>query len=97
MFGALARSIQRRKEAAIEADERSNARRLDRLEQTIENLEREIENLRKRDAMHYEYQLYVAQYWRDLQFWAVKNNITLPPPLLLTFPEWQAAREGEQK
>lgn len=90
VFGAFARALQRRKDEAIAADERSNARRLDRLEETIESLEQEIAGLRKRDSAHYHYQLYVAEYWRDLQFWAVKNNVTLPPPTLLTFPEWQA-------
>ena len=89
VFGALARAIQRRKEEAVAADERSNARRLDRLEETIETLENEIAGLRKRDNLHYHYQLYVAEYWRDLQFWAAKNNVKLPPPTLLTFPEWQ--------
>lgn len=89
-LGAFSRWVQRRKEEAIAADERSNARRLDRLEETIETLEKEIADLRVRDSSHYQYQLYVAEYWRDIQFWAVKNNIALPPPTLLTFPEWQA-------
>lgn len=90
VLGAFSRWVQRRKKEAVAADERSNARRLDRLEETIETLEKEIADLRTRDSSHYHYQLYVAEYWRDLQFWAVKNNVTLPPPTLLTFPEWQA-------
>ena len=90
VLGMVSRAIDRRKKEAVAADERSNARRLDRLEETIETLEQEIAGLRKRDTAHYQYQLYVAEYWRDLQFWAVKNNVTLPPPTLLTFPEWQA-------
>lgn len=93
VFGALSRAIQRRKEAAVEADERSNALRLDRLEETIKSLEKEITELRKRDNSHYEYQLYVAEYWRDLRFWAVKEKVELPPPALLTFPEWNAIQE----
>lgn len=90
VFGSLARAVQRRKEEAIAADERSNARRLDRLEKTIEALEKEIAELRKRDNSHYEYQLYVAEYWRDLKFWAVRESVELPLPTLLTFPEWSA-------
>ena len=93
VFGAFARALQRRKEEAIAADERSNARRLDRLEDTIESLEREIAKLRERDSSHYKYQLYVAEYWRDLKFWAVKEAVELPPPALLTYPEWKALQE----
>ena len=89
VFGTLSRWLQRRKDEAVAADERSNARRIDRLEQTIESLEKEVRQLRERDTLQYRYQLYVAEYWRDLQFWAVKNNIELPPPTLLTFPEWE--------
>ena len=58
VFGAFARALQRRKDEAIEADERSNARRLDRLEETIET-HREIADaiaahdpLRAQDAMY---------------------------------------------
>ena len=45
VFGSFARALQRRKDEAIAADERSNARRLDRLEDTIETLEQEIAGL----------------------------------------------------
>lgn len=93
VFGAFARTLQRRKDEAIAADERSNARRLDRLEQTIEALEKEITQLRERDSSHYKYQLYVAEYWRDLKFWAVKEAVELPPPTLLTYPEWKTLQE----
>lgn len=94
VFGAFARALQRRKDEAIAADERSNARRLDRLEETIETLEKEITELRERDNSHYKYQLYVAEYWRDLKFWAVKEDVKLPPPTLLTYPEWKALQEN---
>lgn len=94
VFGAFARALQRRKDEAIAADERSNARRLDRLEETIETLEKEITELRERDNSHYKYQLYVAEYWRDLKFWAVKEDVVLPPPTLLTYPEWKALQEN---
>ncbi|MDY5784675.1 hypothetical protein [Corynebacterium sp.] len=89
VFGAVARVIERRKKNVIAADEASTARRLDRLEQTIMALEQEISELRTRDSMHYRYQLYVAEYWRELQFWAVEHNVELPPPTLLAYPDWK--------
>ena len=89
IFGAAARAIQKHKRDAIAEDEASNARRLDRLEETIRLLDKEISALRKTDKIHHEYQLYVASYWRELQFWAVEQNITLPPPPMMTYPEWK--------
>ena len=89
VFGAAARAIQRHKQEAIDGDEASNARRLDRLEETIHRLDEEVESLREKDRIHHEYQLYVASYWRKLQFWAVERDITLPPPPMMTYPEWK--------
>ncbi|MGZ0652253.1 hypothetical protein [Corynebacterium striatum] len=89
IFGKAARAIQQHKEEAIAADEASDARRLDRLEKTIQRLDREVGELRAKDRVHHEYQLYVAGYWRKLQFWAVEKNIELPPPPMMTYPEWK--------
>lgn len=89
IFGAAARAIQRHKQEAIEADKASDARRLDRMEETIQRLDNEVGELREKDKIHHEYQLYVAAYWRKLQFWAVEKNITLPPPPMMTYPEWK--------
>ena len=89
IFGAAARAIQRHKKNAIDEDEASNARRLDRLEETIQLLDGEVERLREKDRIHHEYQLYVASYWRKLQFWAVERGIKLPPPPMMTYPEWK--------
>lgn len=89
IFGAAARSIQRHKQEAIEADKASAARRLDRMEETIQRLDNEVGELRIKDKIHHEYQLYVAAYWRKLQFWAVEKNIELPPPPMMTYPEWK--------
>lgn len=91
IFGAAARAIQRHKQDAIDEDEASNARRLDRLEETIHRLDEEVESLREKDRIHHEYQLYVASYWRKLQFWAVEKDITLPPPPMMTYPEWKVS------
>lgn len=91
VFGAAARAIQRHKQEAIAADEASDARRLDRLEETIQRLDEEVGLLRDKDKIHHEYQLYVAGYWRKLQFWAVEKDITLPPPPMMTYPEWKFA------
>ena len=89
IFGAAARAIQRHKQEAIEADKASAARRLDRMEETIQRLDNEVGELRTKDKIHHEYQLYVAAYWRKLQFWAVEKNIELPPPPMMTYPEWK--------
>ena len=91
LVGAASRAIQRHKQEAIAADEASDARRLDRLEETIQRLDDEVGALREKDKIHHEYQLYVASYWRKLQFWAVEKNITLPPPPMMTYPEWKIA------
>lgn len=91
VFGAAARAIQCHKQEAIAADEASDARRLDRLEETISRLDKEVGQLRSKDRIHHEYQLYVAGYWRKLQFWAVEKDITLPPPPMMTYPEWKIA------
>lgn len=91
IFGMAARAIQRHKQEAIAADEASDARRLDRLEETIGRLDKEVGRLSKRDKIHHEYQLYVAGYWRKLQFWAVEKGVTLPPPSMMTYPEWKIA------
>lgn len=92
VFGAAARAIQRHKQEAIAADEASDARRLDRLEETINRLDKEVGLLRSKDRIHHEYQLYVAGYWRKLQFWAVEKDITLPPPPMMTYPEWKIVK-----
>lgn len=92
VFGAAARAIQRHKQEAIAADEASDARRLDRLEETISRLDKEVGQLRNKDRIHHEYQLYVAGYWRKLQFWAVEKDITLPPPPMMTYPEWKLTK-----
>lgn len=89
LIGTAARAIQRHKQEAIEADKASDARRLDRMEATIQRLDNEIGSLQEKDKIHHEYQLYVAGYWRKLQFWAVEKNITLPPPPMMTYPEWK--------
>lgn len=89
LIGTAARAIQRHKKEAIAADEASDARRLDRLEETIQRLDNEVGELREKDKIHHEYQLYVAAYWRKLQFWAVERDITLPPPPMMTYPEWK--------
>lgn len=95
VFGAAARAIQRHKQEAIAADEASDARRLDRLEETIDRLDEEVGLLRKKDEIHHKYQLYVAGYWRKLQFWAVEKDITLPPPPMLTYPEWKLSEHPD--
>lgn len=92
VFGMAARAIQRHKQEAIAADEASDALRLDRLEETIGRLDKEVGRLSKKDKIHHEYQLYVAGYWRKLQFWAVEKDITLPPPPMMTYPEWKIAK-----
>lgn len=89
LIGTAARAIQRHKQDAIAADEASDARRLDRMEETIQRLDDEVGELREKDQIHHEYQLYVAEYWRDLQFWAVKRDIK--PPKMMTYPEWKIA------
>ena len=89
LIGTASRAIQRHKREAIAADEASDARRLDRMEETIQRLDNEVGELREKDKIHHEYQLYVAAYWRKLQFWAVEKNITLPPPPMMTYPEWK--------
>ena len=89
LIGTAARAIQRHKQEAIEADKASDARRLDRMEATIQRLDEEVGELRTKDKMHHEYQLYVASYWRDLQFWAINNNVQLPIPPMMTYPEWK--------
>lgn len=91
IFGAAARAIQRHKQEAIEADKASDARRLDRMEETIQRLDNEVSSLRDKDEMHHEYQLYVASYWRDLQFWAVNNNVESSMPKMMTYPDWKKA------
>lgn len=92
VFGTAARAIQRHKQEAIAADEASDARRLDRLEETIQRLDDEVGELRAKDRIHHEYQLYVAGYWRRLQFWAVEKGVTLPPPPMMTYPEWKLSK-----
>ena len=89
IIGALAKALTRHKQAAIAADKASGVRRLDRLEETIQRLDGEVGELREKDKIHHEYQLYVAAYWRKLQFWAVEKDITLPPPPMMTYPEWK--------
>ena len=89
IIGAASKALARHKQAAIAADEASVARRLDRMEETIQNLDEEVGELRAKDKIHHEYQLYVAAYWRKLQFWAVEKDITLPPPPMMTYPEWK--------
>ena len=89
IFGTVSRALERHKQEAIAADEASDARRLDRLEETIQRLDEEVGELRTKDRTHHEYQLYVAAYWRKLQFWAVERDITLPPPPMMTYPEWK--------
>lgn len=89
IFGMAARAIQRHKQEAIAADEASDALRLGRLEEAINRLEKEVGRLSSKDKIHHEYQLYVAGYWRKLQFWAVEEDITLPPPPMKTYPEWK--------
>ena len=91
IFGAAARAIQRHKQEAIEADKASDARRLDRMEETIQRLDNEVSSLRDKDEMHHEYQLYVASYWRDLQFWAVNHNVDSSMPKMMTYPDWKKA------
>ena len=89
IIGAAGKALTRHKQAAIAADEASDARRLDRMEETIQRLDEEVGELRAKDKSHHEYQLYVAGYWRKLQFWAVEKDITLPPPPMMTYPEWK--------
>lgn len=91
IIGAASKALTKHKQAAIAADEASDARRLDRLEGTIKKLDKEIGQLRTRDEIHHKYQLYVAGYWRKLQFWAIEEDITLPPPPMMTYPEWKLA------
>lgn len=92
IFGMAARAIQRHKQEAIAADEASDARRLGRLEEAINRLEKEVGRLSSKDKIHHEYQLYVAGYWRKLQFWAVEEDVTLPPPPMKTYPEWKMGK-----
>lgn len=89
IFGKAKRAIEQHKRDAIRADELSNARRLDRLEETIRRLDDEICQLRRKDQLHHEYSLYVTDYWRDLEAWAVKHGVDLPPPPMLTYREWK--------
>lgn len=91
IFGAAARAIQRHKQEAIEADKASDARRLDRMEETIQRLDNEVGELRAKDKIQHEYQLYVAEYWRDLQYWAVNNNVESDIPQMMTYPERKIA------
>lgn len=91
ILGTISRALARHKQEAIEADKASAERRLDRMEETIQRLDNEVGELRAKDKIHHEYQLYVAAYWRKLQFWAVEKNITLPPPPMMTYPEWKIA------
>ncbi|MFW9228532.1 hypothetical protein [Corynebacterium striatum] len=88
IFGKAARAIRQHKEEAIAADEASDARRLDRMEKTIQRLDREVAELRTKESRHHEYQLWVAGLWRGLEFWAVDKGLTLPPPPFMSYPEW---------
>ena len=89
IIGAASKALTKHKQEAIAADEASDARRLDRLEETITRLDKEVGVLRSKDKIHHEYQLYVAGYWRKLQFWAIEKDIALPPPPMMTYPEWK--------
>lgn len=89
IIGAASKALTKHKQEAIAADEASDARRLDRLEETITRLDKEVGLLRSKDKIHHEYQLYVAGYWRKLQFWAIEKDIALPPPPMMTYPEWK--------
>lgn len=97
VLGTVSRALERHKREAIAADEASDARRLDRMEETIQRLDDEVGELRAKDKIHHEYQLYVAAYWRKLQFWAVEKNIELPPPPMMTYPEWKIATYPDVK
>lgn len=91
VLGTVSRALERHKREAIAADEASDARRLDRMEETIQRLDNEVGELRDKDEMHHEYQLYVASYWRDLQYWAVNNNVESSMPKMMTYPDWKKA------
>ena len=91
ILGTISRALARHKEEAIEADKASAERRLDRMEETIQRLDNEVGELRAKDKIHHEYQLYVAEYWRDLQYWAVNNNVESSMPKMMTYPDWKKA------
>ncbi|APT92682.1 hypothetical protein CPHO_07000 [Corynebacterium phocae] len=89
LLGGAARALQRHKERAREADEQSNARRIARLEENYSRVESELDSLREKDRRSHDYSLYVAEYWRALEFWAIEEGIKLKPPPMLTYPEWE--------
>lgn len=88
IFGKAARAIRQHKKEAIAADEASDAQRLDRMEKTIQRLDREVSDLRTNESRHHEYQLWVTGLWRGLEFWAVDKGLTLPKPRFMSYPEW---------
>lgn len=93
VFGAAARALRRHRDEAIRADEASNAREIQRLKTRLENLEGEVEALTKSNGLYHEYSLYVSSEWRRYEHWAIREGVTLPPPPLLTYPEWIEDRE----
>ena len=93
MLGGVARWLRKRKAEAIAADEASNEKRITRLEETVERLDREVAELRAANIQHQDYAIYVAGEWHRLELWAATQGVVLPPPPLLTFPEWERQQE----
>lgn len=97
VFGAAARALRRHRDEAIRADEVSNERRLARLEETVERLDEEVAELCVANNAHQDYAVYVAGEWHRLELWAATQGVVLPPPPLLTFPEWKVQREKQPR
>ena len=93
MLGGVARWLRNRKAEAIAADEASNEKRITRLEETVERLDKEVAELRAANDTHQDYAVYVAGEWHRLELWAATQGVVLPPPPLLTFPEWKQQKE----
>lgn len=96
ILGSVSRALERHKREAIEADKASDARRLDRMEETIQRLDTEVAEMRTEESRNHEYQLWVAGLWRGLEFWAVKKGLELPPPPFMNYPEWVKQKYPEE-
>lgn len=93
IWGKASRALKRQKAQAIEADKLSIERKVKRLEESVNRLDKEIMALSRQNELYHDYSLYVLRYFHAMEEWAVTKSVVLPPPPLLSFTEFKACFE----
>lgn len=106
--GAVSGWWRERQAKAVEADKTTLERRVSELQAEIKRvdaarvsdryeLQQELQVVKHNERLQHRYIVWVTRFIRDLEVWAAKIGVALPPPPFLTYTEWRREHEHDEE